>query len=256
MSNYQGKIRNIASRGLVNQRRNNTNYENVRGKEGNHNRGQRITEPMKMPNKGKREILDNFRYLETKEIKDEEKRKSIVRHRRLGSPVGKETPFKREDYHSNTYHPSNRPNLKNINSARESYNPRQNNLLLNSNDSNQNSFNYKYQSQTEKLVFCNKCGKPKKPKGMQKGRNTQSSRKSVTRQIIGEQNAQGEYIIRYADEQNMNDFGYEFGNQNNADGRTGNRTENNRIRGAPQPRFDEGFNANSNTHFCPIHGYI
>ena len=258
MSYNQGRMptRNAAREGVVNQRRNNANYENARGREKYFNKGQRQPEPMKNPNKSKREILDNFRYLETKEIKDQERRKSIVRHRRLGSPVGKETPFRREDFKSNTYQISNRPNLKNINSARGSYNPRQNNLLLNSTNSSQSSINYKFQSQTENLNICNTCGKPKKPIGMQGGSLTRSSRNSVTRQIIGEQNEKGEYIIRYADEQNMNDFGYEFGNQNNVYERRDIRTENPIIRGAPQPRFDEGFNANPNAHFCPIHGYI
>ena len=257
MSNYQGKMttRNTAREGVVNQRRNNSNYENTRGKEKYFNKGQRQQEPMKKPNKSKREILDNFRYLETNEV-IEERRKSIVRHRRLGSPVGKETPFRREDYNSSTYQISNRPNLKNINSARASYNPRQNNLLLNSNDSSQSSINYKFQSQPETLIFGNTCQKPKRPKGMQGGSNYQSSRKSVTRQIIGEQNAKGEYIIRYADEQNMNDFGNEFRNQNIVNERRDIRTENTKIRGAPQTRFDEGFNANPNAQYCPIHGYI
>ena len=258
MSNYQGKMttKNAAREGVVNQRRNNINNENVRGKEKYFNKGQRQPEPMKNPNKRQREILDNFRYLETKEIIDQERRKSIVRHRRLCSPVGKVTPFRKEDFNSSTYQLSNRPNLKNMNSARPSYNPRQNNLLLNSNDSSRSPINYKFQSQTEKLIFCKKCGKPKKPKEMQGGYNTQPSRKSVIRQIIGEQNEKGEYIIRYADEQNMNNFGYEFGSQDNANERRDIRTENRKIRGAPQPRFDEGFNANPNAQFCPIHGYI
>ena len=207
MSNYQGKMttKNAAREGVVNQRRNNTNYEN---------------------------------------------------NRRLCNPVAKVTSFRREDYNSNTYQLSDRPNLKNINSTRPSYNPRQNNLLLNSNDSNQSSINYKFQSQTERLIICKKCGKPKRPKGMQGGCNTEPSKKSVIRQIIGEQNEKGEYIIRYADEQNMNNFGNKFGNQENANERRDIRTENRKIRGAPQPRFDEGFNANPNSQFCPIHGYI
>ena len=96
---------------------------------------------------------------------------------------------------------SNRPNLNNINSASATYNPRQHNLLLNSNDSSQSSNNYKYQSQTVKLVICNKCGKPKRPKGMQEGNNSQTSRKSVIRQIIAEQDNKGGYIIKYAEEQ-------------------------------------------------------
>jgi hypothetical protein len=154
--------KNAAHEGVVNQRRNNTNYEN---------------------------------------------------NRRLCNPVAKVTSFRREDYNSNTYQLSDRPNLKNINSTRPSYNPRQNNLLLNSNDSNQSSINYKFQSQTERLIICKKCGKPKKPKEMQGGYNTRPSRKSVTRQIIGEKNEKGEYIIRYADEQVMNNFGNEFGSQ-------------------------------------------
>ena len=193
MSNYQGKMttKNEAPEGVVNQRRNNNNSENIRGKEKYLNKDQRQPEPMNNPYK---------------------------------------------------------INSENMNSAKTSYNQRQNNLLLNSNDSNQsqNSINYKFQSQTEKLIYCNKCGKPKRPKGMQGGNNTQSSKKSVIREIIGEKNAKGEYIIRYADEPNINNFGYEFGNQDNANERRGTRTENAKIRGAQQPRFDEGFNANPN----------
>lgn len=53
--------------------------------------------------KTKKEILDNYRYIEIKNIKNnDERKKSIVRHRRLGQPIGKETIYKKERYSTQT----------------------------------------------------------------------------------------------------------------------------------------------------------
>lgn len=62
--------------------------------------GKKIEETKPKP---KREILDNYRYLETKFIKkDDERRRSIVKHRRLGKPIGKETEYSGKRYNSQT----------------------------------------------------------------------------------------------------------------------------------------------------------
>lgn len=53
--------------------------------------------------KPKRELLDNYRYIEIKYInEDNERRRSIVKHRRLSQPIGKETSYERERYGTST----------------------------------------------------------------------------------------------------------------------------------------------------------
>ena len=89
---------------------------------------------------------------------------------------------------------------------------------------------YKYKSQTANLRFCNNCGKPKRPMEHQRTISLEENRKSITREIIGEQRQQGDYVIRYSNEYNLNQ-------QSNQD------------------RFGQGF-SESKRHFCPIHGYI
>ena len=51
----------------------------------------------------KKEILDNYRYIEIKNVSNnDEKRKSIVRHRRLGEPIGKETIYEKQRFSTQT----------------------------------------------------------------------------------------------------------------------------------------------------------
>ena len=97
---------------------------------------------------------------------------------------------------------------------------------------------YKYKSQTANLRFCKNCGKPKRPMEHQRTISLEENRKSITREIIGEQRQQGDYVIRYSNEYNLNQ-------------------SNNGIIGqqSSQERLAQGF-SESKKHFCPIHGYI
>ena len=51
----------------------------------------------------KKEILDNYRYIEIKNINNnDERKKSIIRHRRLGQPIGKETIYEKQRFSTQT----------------------------------------------------------------------------------------------------------------------------------------------------------
>ena len=78
---------------------NNKSYGQVKGTKKYEIRGK-----VEMQNsKAKREILDNYRYIEIKNIKNnDERKKSIVRHRRLGQPIGKETIYEKERFSTQT----------------------------------------------------------------------------------------------------------------------------------------------------------
>ena len=153
-----------------------------------------------------REILDNYRYIETKGIGSiNERRASIDKHQRLDKTIGKVNPLKRislKEYRTNTTYIQKRPK--------------------------------------EKLVFCRTCGKPKRPKQLQKIENYDQMRNSITREIIGEQSPLGDYFIRYSTQGELNQPSssqFELRGQGNK----------------AQQRLEE--NAyDSKTHFCPIHG--
>ena len=83
--------------GVVDERRNHILYEHIDGTEKYRIKGQKKPEPKP------KELIDNYRYIETKIIKKEDKRRrSIVKHKRLSSPVGKETPYTPHKYNSMT----------------------------------------------------------------------------------------------------------------------------------------------------------
>ena len=83
--------------GVVDERRNHILYEHIDGTEKYRIKGHKIPEPKP------KELIDNYRYIETKVIKKEDKRRrSIVKHKRLSSPVGKETPYTPHKYNSMT----------------------------------------------------------------------------------------------------------------------------------------------------------
>ena len=54
---------------------------------------------------------------------------------------------------------------------------------------------YKYR--TERLIYCECCGKAKKPKECQRESNIQQARKFISREIIAEERTQGDYVIKY-----------------------------------------------------------
>ena len=154
--------------------------------------------------KSQKELLDNFRYYEDKEIRGEPRRKSIVRHRRLCNPVGKETPFNRELYKTNTFILHKRPNLlnKNIEGNYMPLNYTQNSLTKNIN-------NYRYQPQTQKNIFNKKVQNPNLSYNSRIVNSTENLKKPVRREIIVEQNSNGEYVVKYGEEKNVREIGFE-----------------------------------------------
>jgi hypothetical protein len=84
--------------GIVDETRNHILYEHIDGTEKFLIRGQRKPEPKE------RELIDNYRYIETKIIKErDERRRSIVKHKRLSDPIGKETPYDPYTHKSKTH---------------------------------------------------------------------------------------------------------------------------------------------------------
>ena len=68
----------------------------------------------------KKEILDNYRYIEIKNISNnDEKRKSIVKHRRLGEPIGKETIYEKKRFTNQTNYISKKPIIYEQNKEKE-----------------------------------------------------------------------------------------------------------------------------------------
>ena len=100
-----------------------------------------------------KEHLDNYRYFETKQItKNKGKAKSIVKHIRLSSPKGKETPFKREFYNTNTTFIQKRPILMNINTTTQRvYKPTQNKYSQNTSNIRHNKFSSSFTSSDGQL---------------------------------------------------------------------------------------------------------
>lgn len=400
--------------GVIQKRSNHVLYEDVDATEKILIKTHKKPEQKSKSKPGPREILDNYRYIETKEIRSkDERRASIVRHQRLGKPIGKETPYERtsfkeyktnttyvqkrskfgsyddqktykqdqskysektfiqkknygeknnksgqynnsqrsnraEQYSSNTTkvkklaqktaterkndfsnrNANNRQNVnerkretnqtkkamkerrqdmnkkeqkinkgeENVNEEKQKEQKEEPNVnvneqeqILNEGEQNMNesqklhagdnqdnfqqkdSYDYrelnleqnrinerasnqgqvlpfyppgqenKYQSKTEKLVFCGTCGKPKKPKQNQKIENYNQMRNSITREIIGEKSPQGDYVIRYSQrEVNNQPSSSQFELQG----------QGNEI----QQRLEE--KSASKTHYCPVHGYI
>ena len=105
-------------------------------------------------------------------------------------------------------------------------------------DSNENL----YKSNTERLLYCECCGKPKRPKQYHRENNHQQVRKSISREIIAEESSKGDYVIKYNNKVNLNQpISSKFENQ---------------IKGSDNIYgFVENFSS-PNADFCPIHGYI
>ena len=100
---------------------NNKSYDQVKGTKEYEMKGK-----IEMQNtKTKREILDNYRYIEIKNIKtNDERKKSIVRHRRLGQPIGKETLYEKERFSTQTNYITKRPIINDIKKDQNKLNER------------------------------------------------------------------------------------------------------------------------------------
>ena len=100
---------------------NNKSYDQVKGTKKYEMKGKIEMQNMKT----KREILDNYRYIEIKNIKtNDERKKSIVRHRRLGQPIGKETLYEKERFSTQTNYITKRPIINDIKKVQNKLNER------------------------------------------------------------------------------------------------------------------------------------
>ena len=143
MSLSQDKIitKKLHHEGVVKKRSNHVLYEIVDETQKLRIKGQKkeISKPKE------KEILDNYRYLETKQIKrNDERRKSIVKHERLSRPIGKETPFNKnsfKEYKTKTSFAQKRPKLSNY-EERRTYNPKNNYYQKNCKRSSTPQYNY------------------------------------------------------------------------------------------------------------------
>ena len=143
MSLSQDKIitKKLHHEGVVKKRSNHVLYEIVDETQKLRIKGQKkeISKPKE------KEILDNYRYLETKQIKrNDERRKSIVKHERLSKPIGKETPFMKnsfKEYKTKTSFGQKRPKLSNY-EERRTYNSKNNYYQKNCKKSSTPQYNY------------------------------------------------------------------------------------------------------------------
>ena len=97
-----------------------------------------------------RETLDNYRYIEIKNIKKYDVRtRSIVRHKRLGKPKGKESSYEKGRCNTQSYYIPKSSNIHQIQKERKHcYNNKENSKLTTSNDkiNNKSYKNIKYQT--------------------------------------------------------------------------------------------------------------
>ena len=102
----------------------------------------------------KKEILDNYRYIEIKNVSNnDEKRKSIVRHRRLGEPIGNETIYEKQRFSTQTNYISNKPIIYEQNNERRNYNEKNYRKITSENSKNLSNEknNSEYKKKIEKL---------------------------------------------------------------------------------------------------------
>ena len=97
-----------------------------------------------------------------------------------------------------------------------------------------------YKAQTEKLIYCECCGKLKRSKEYRGTSNNQQFRKSISKEIIAEESSKGDYIIKY---NNQVDLNQPITSRLEVQG-------NGILYG-----LDENYSL-SKRNFCPIHGYI
>jgi len=102
----------------------------------------------------KKEILDNYRYIEIKNISNnDEKRKSIVKHKRLGEPIGKETIYEKQRFSNQTNYILKKPIIYEQNKERRSYNEKNYRKITTENSKNlsKKESNSEYKKKIEKL---------------------------------------------------------------------------------------------------------
>ena len=113
-------VKKIQKEGETKRRSNHVTYERLDGTEKYRIKGKKVEPPKPKP---VREILDNYRYIETKYFKKND-RESIVRHKRLGEPIGKETPYEGKIYNTETNYAPKRPKISDTILSQKTYNPK------------------------------------------------------------------------------------------------------------------------------------
>ena len=69
--------------------------------------------------------------------------------------------------------------------------------------------NYRYQPQTQKNIFNKKVQNPNLSYNSRIVNSTENLKKPVRREIIVEQNSNGEYVVKYGEEKNVREIGFE-----------------------------------------------
>ena len=78
-----------------------------------------------------KEILDNYRYIEIKTVKkDNDRIRSIVRHKRLGKPIGKESSYEKGRCNTQSYYIPKSSNIHQMQKEQKYYNNKENSKLI------------------------------------------------------------------------------------------------------------------------------
>ena len=154
-------------------------------------------------------LLDNYRYLETKEIRRSDRRSnSIVRHRRLSKPLAIEPPFVKkprgQSYSSRTYCQSKRPIIPQ--NALDNVKTTESIQIEESVPCVQSTEEFNYRTQTENSQICRVCGKPKKGKNGRMCASVDKKLKTVNKKTVQKGDAQIEYVLEPLTEKELKEL--------------------------------------------------
>lgn len=228
-------------------------------------------EPPKPKPQPPRELLDNYRYLETKEIRRSDRRSnSIVKHQRLSKPFGIEVPFVRkprgQSYSSRTYCQAKRPNISQ--NIIENIKTTESIQLGESLPCCQTSEEFNYRTQTENSKICRICGKPKK--GGRMSASVDRKLKTVTKRKIKEEGSDTEYILKPLTEKKLNQIkgstdnyqyreSFNFLKPNLRNSYTFHQRRGKSSDAKRGNRFSSGFKekySEKKCRYCPVHGCL
>ena len=161
------------------------------------------------PEPPKKELLDNYRYLETKEIRRSDRRSnSIVKHRRLSKPLAIEAPFVRptrgQSYSSRTYCQSKRPVIPQ--NVIEDVKTTETIQIEETVPCVQSTEEFNYRTQTENSQICRVCGKPKKGKNGRMCSSVDKKLKTVKKKMLQEEVADTEYVLKPLTEEELKEL--------------------------------------------------
>ena len=159
----------------------------------------------------KKEILDNYRYIEIKNINNnDETRKSIVRHRRLGQPIGKETIYEKERFSTQTNYISKRPIIYEKIKEKNSFNEKNYRKTTAENSKNllKEKNNYQFNKKTEKfnntsdkiqkqIIYTNpKRGQSQEDLHNRRTYNQNNQNYSLNKDTSSSNNEKGKFLIK------------------------------------------------------------